>query len=158
MKYYLSLFLITISFSIMAQKEINTSIKINASAEKVWQVLTAFEAYPNWNPFLTSVQGDFVVGKKVKIVAGGMKFKPKVLQYSENKGIKWIGRLLFKGLFDGEHSFQIQDHQDGTSTFYHSEKFSGMLVGLFAKKLDTETKAGFEAMNKKLKELAEGDH
>ena len=37
----------------------------------------------------------------------------------------------------------------------HSATVSGILVSLAAKKLESETKPGFEAMNKKLKELAE---
>ncbi len=35
------------------------------------------------------------------------------------------------------------------------EKFKGILVSLFKKQLDNNTKRGFEEMNKKLKELAE---
>jgi uncharacterized protein YndB with AHSA1/START domain len=31
-------------------KEIHTEIEINASAEKVWRVLTDFAAYSEWNP------------------------------------------------------------------------------------------------------------
>ena len=91
----------------------------------------------------------------MKINAGGMKFKPEVLVYDSNQEIRWIGNFLFKGLFDGEHSFIIIDNEDGTTTFKQEEKFSGILVGLFEKKLDSETKTGFEEMNKKLKELSE---
>jgi len=95
------------------------------------------------------------VGEKVKINAGGMKFKPKVLVYKENQEIRWKGKFLVKGLFDGEHSFVIIDNGDGTSTFKQEEIFTGILVGMFKKKLDSDTKNGFEEMNKKLKELAE---
>jgi hypothetical protein len=84
-----------------------------------------------------------------------MKFKPTILVRSENKELRWLGKLLFKGLFDGEHSFRIVDNENGTCTFYHEESFSGILVGLFAKKLDTDTKQGFIEMNEKLKELVE---
>ncbi len=64
---------------------------------------------------------------------------------------------IFGGIiiFDGEHSFVIEDNQDGTITFKHEEIFNGLLVGPFSKKLDRDTKAGFETMNQKLKELAE---
>jgi len=141
----------------MAQKEIKTSIQINGTPEQVWKVFSDFKDYPNWNPFLTMVEGDMRVGEKIKINAGGMKFKPTILSYKENKELKWIGRFLFKGLFDGEHSFEIIDNANGTVTFKHEEKFKGLLVGLFAKKLDTETKTGFEKMNLKLKELVEKD-
>ena len=74
----------------------------------------------------------------------------------KNKEFKWIGKLLFKGLFDGEHRFQLMDNSDGTTTFIQSEKFSGLLVRLFAKKLDRETKGDFVAMNEALKKRVEG--
>ena len=143
------------TFNIMAHKEIKTSIDINATPEKVWSILTNFQDYPNWNPFITSVEGNFAVGEKVKIHAGGMKFSPTVLAYKPNKELRWLGSLLFKGLFDGEHSFEIINKNDGTVTFNHAENFNGILVGLFAKKLDLETKQRFNLMNEKLKELAE---
>ena len=65
------------------------------------------------------------------------------------------GKLLFKGLFDGKHSFNLIDNQNGTTTFIHSEDFSGWLVPIFKSQLEKNTKAGFKLMNQKLKELAE---
>ena len=139
----------------MARKEITTSIKIAASPKKVWDILTDFSAYKDWNPFLTSIEGDFKVGKQVKITAGGMPLEPLVLAYEPEKEIRWLGKLFFKGIFDGEHIFQIIDNQDGSSTFKHNEQFSGILVPLFAQKLDTDIRANFEEMNRRLKQLAE---
>ena len=135
----------------MATKEIKTSIDIRATPERIWNMLTAFSEYGNWNPFLTLVEGDVTVGNRIKINAGGMSFRPTVLVYEKNKELRWLGTLWFSGLFDGEHRFAIKNNQDGTSTFIHEETFRGLLVGLFAKKLDLETKAGFVAMNIKLK-------
>lgn len=139
----------------MAHKEIKTSIVIQASPEKVWSILTNTEEYPNWNPFIKSFEGQIKVGNTVKINAGGMNFKPTILKFEKNKELRWIGRLLFKGIFDGEHSFQIEDNGDGTVTFKHEEIFNGILVGPFSKKLDKDTKTGFEDMNRILKEKAE---
>lgn len=139
----------------MAKKEIKTSIHIKASPEKVWNILTDTAQYPNWNPFITSLDGDLVVSQKVKINAGGMNFQPTVLVFEKNKELRWLGKLLFNGLFDGEHIFQIIDHKNGTITFKHEEQFNGLLVGPLAKQLDTDIKAKFVQMNEKLKELAE---
>lgn len=139
----------------MAKKEIKTTIQISASPQKVWEILTSFDNYPNWNPFIKYVKGDFLVGEKVKINAGGMKFQPKILVFDREKEIRWIGKLLVNGLFDGEHIFKIIENGDGTVTFKHEERFSGILVSLFAKKLDSETRSGFEQMNIKLKEMSE---
>ena len=33
-------------------RELNTEIEINASAERVWQMLMDFDAYPQQNPFI----------------------------------------------------------------------------------------------------------
>ena len=108
--------------------------------------------------FFKTIEGDFTVGERIKIKAGGMRFQPTVLAFDPPKEFRWIGHLWMKGLFDGEHIFQILDNQDGTVTFNHEEQFSGILVGLMAKKLDTEVKQNFEQMNRKLKELAEKKH
>ncbi len=135
--------------------KISTSILINASPSIVWQILTAFDKYPDWNPFIKSITGTVQVGNKIKVVLPGATFKPIVLKMEKNTEIKWLGSLLFKGLFDGEHSFQISDNGDGTVNFEQSETFSGILVPLFKKSLNKNTKPGFESMNLKLKELAE---
>jgi len=141
-------------------KEIKTEILIEATPEKVWSILTKFEDYPNWNPFIKSIKGDVKVGNIIVArieppKAKGMTFKPKVLVFDTNKEFRWIGHLLFPGFFDGEHKFEILDNGDGTSTFRQSEKFNGILVPLFKKMLDVNTIHGFNEMNKKIKELAE---
>lgn len=116
--------------------EIKTEILINASPEKVWAILTDFQNYPNWNPFIKSITGNVAVGNKIVArleppEVSGMTFKPKVLQFDENKKFRWLGHLLFPGLFDGEHQFELIDNANGTTTFIQSEKFNGILVPLF---------------------------
>jgi len=139
------------------KKEIVTEIDINATPEKVWDVLTDFDNYPNWNPFVHKLGGDVKVGNTIKVALPGMNFKPKVLAFEKPKEFRWLGHLLVKGIFDGEHRFVIKDNQDGTVTFQHGEKFGGILVPLFSKMLDTKTIHGFRDMNEKLKQLCETD-
>lgn len=138
---------------------IKTEIVINATPEKVWNILTDFKNYPLWNPFIQSLEGDVKVGNQIKVrisppEGNAMTFKPKVLVYEAEKELTWLGTLVFKGLFDGEHSFKLITNTDGTTTFIQSEDFSGILVGLF-KGTVGKTKRGFELMNEKLKSLAE---
>lgn len=142
------------------KKEIKTQIRINASPEKVWQVLTDFENHSHWNPFVRSITGEVKKGNNIKVVLGPqgtkpMAFKPTVLEFDQDREFRWLGHVLFPGIFDGEHIFQLLANEDGSTTFIHSEKFQGILVGLMAQKLDTEIKAGFEDMNLALKEQVE---
>ena len=140
--------------------EIKTEILIQATASKIWTILTDFENYPNWNPFIQSITGEVKKGKKIKVrirqsESNEMAFNPKILNYEVNKQIVWLGHLLFSGVFDGEHKFELIDNGNGTTTFKQSEKFKGILVPFLKKQLEHNTKNGFEEMNKKLKDLAE---
>lgn len=138
-------------------KEIKTEIVIQATPEKIWSILTDFENYPNWNPFISNIKGSVAMGNKIKISIhppGGKKmtFKPNVITKIDKKELSWRGKLLVGGLFDGEHKFELIDNKNGTVTFIQSEKFEGLFVGVFSLK---KTEDGFNQMNEKLKELVE---
>ncbi len=142
--------------------EIRTQITINATPDKVWAVLTDFENYYNWNPFIKSITGKPKVGSQIAVSIEPphgkiMTFKPTVLVFERNKEFRWIGRLLFKGVFDGEHKFELIDNGNGTTNFNHSETFKGILVGLFKKQLENNTRKGFELMNESLKKYIESN-
>lgn len=159
MKIIKTLIFILLSTAVMA-KEIKTEIVIHAKPDKIWEILLNFENYPKWNPFIKSIKGNAKVGGKLSMLiappdAKEMTFKPKILTCVTNKELSWLGRLLFPGIFDGTHKFQLVDNANGTTTFIQSEKFRGILVPLFKNLLDNNTKRGFEDMNRKLKELAE---
>ena len=140
-------------------KEIKTEITIHANARKIWEILTSFNDYPQWNPFIKSFSGDLEVGKRLLVNihlpgSKGMLFKPELLKVVEQKEIRWKGKFLFKGLFDGEHYFIIKDNGEGTSTFLQGEIFSGILVPFFNGILE-KTLLGFKEMNNALKQRAE---
>jgi hypothetical protein len=78
-----------------------------------------------------------------------------VLAFEPQKEFRWIGHLLFPGLFDGEHRFELIDNGDGTTTFIQAERFKGILVRFLSNMLDNNTVNGFRMMNEKLKEEAE---
>jgi hypothetical protein len=59
------------------------------------------------------------------------------------------------GLFDGEHSLTIEALEENRVRFVQSEAFRGLLVPLFARSLNNNTRRGFEEMNRALKERAE---
>ena len=71
-----------------------------------------------------------------------------------NRELRWLGRLLGPGIFDGEHSLLIERQEAGRSRFVMSERFTGILVGLFKGTVD-KTAVGFEQMNAALKARVE---
>ena len=141
-------------------KELHAEIEIDAPAERVWDVLTDFASYPQWNPFIRQISGKPTRGERLQVRieppgGQGVTFKPKVLKAEPNRELRWLGRLLVPGLFDGEHSFTIQPLEENRVRFVQREAFKGLLVPLFARSLGTNTQRGFEEMNRALKERAE---
>lgn len=141
-------------------KELHTEITIHASPDKVWQILTDFDKYPEWNPFIKSLKGNATPIEKFTVVLqppGGkaMTFNPRCLVREKNKEFRWLGSVFVRGIFDGEHIFELHDNGNGTTRFVQRELFSGVLVPILWKQLNTQTRNGFEMMNAKLKERAE---
>lgn len=140
-------------------KTITTSIRIDAPAETVWAVLTDTASFPEWNPFVTELDGPLQVGERLRVRIAppggkGMTFRPRVTAATPARKLAWLGSLGVGGLFDGAHSFTIEPLEDGGCLFTHAESFSGLLVPLLPGTLD-QTKAGFELMNHALRDRAE---
>ena len=141
-------------------KELRSRIEIKAPAERVWQVLTDFAAYPEWNPFIRRVNGQPEVEERLVVRmrpsgTRGMTFRPTVMKVEPNRQLRWLGHLLVPGLFDGEHIFEIEELDRARVLFIRREIFKGLLVPLLARSLDRNTQRGFEEMNRALRERAE---
>ena len=141
-------------------KELHSEIEINAPAQRVWEVLTDFASYPRWNPFIRRASGVPRTGERLEVRmepsgSRGMTFRPEVLNAETNRELRWLGHLLVRGLFDGEHSFTIEPLGETRVRFVQREVFRGLLVPLFSGGLDRDTRRGFEEMNRALKERAE---
>jgi hypothetical protein len=141
-------------------KDICTEIEIEATAERVWELLTDFASFPNWNPFLRRASGDLIPGAKLEVRiqpsgARGMTFRPTVLKVEPNRELRWLGHLIMPGLFDGEHFFIIDKLNENRVRFTQRELFTGLFVPLLARSLDKDTRRGFEEMNLAIKTIVE---
>jgi len=140
--------------------EIVTEVEIEAPPERVWEELTAFDSYPDWNPFIRRLRGRAARGERLEgrvqpPGSRGTTFKPEVLVAEKGRELRWRGRFLVPGLFDGEHYFLIEPRDENRVRFVQGEKFSGLLVPLLWKGLSANLLRGFEEMNQALKERAE---
>ena len=141
-------------------KEIRADIDIDAPPQRVWQVLTDFEAYPSWNPLLRSLEGKLQIGDQivVSVQQPGRKtsvIRPTVLTVEPNRELRWTGGLFLPGLFDGEHALVIEPRGEGGARFMHYELYRGLLVTPLLSMMSGKIRGGFQAMNQALKERAE---
>lgn len=138
---------------------ITTSEYIEAPPEKVWRVLTDLPSYSEWNPFIIEGSGKLEEGGKVNLTMrppGGkpMAFRPIILRLDAGQELRWKGRVLVPGIFDGEHWFRLSPEGEGTRVD-HGEKFTGLLPR-FTGGMLKRTEAGFIQLNEALKQRSEG--
>jgi hypothetical protein len=136
---------------------IRTETSIDASPASVWEVLTDFAGYPEWNPFITNAEGTLAVGEilTLRMMPGGkpQTFTPEVRVVRENEELRWLGALRWPWLFSAEHRFALTPVGDGTR-LVHSEVFRGLLVPLLRTTID-QTERDFRKLNAALKERVE---
>lgn len=141
-------------------RHLHTEIRIAASRERVWSLLTDFDDYPRWNPFMREVRGTARLGERIAVVLkppGGktMRRRARITALEPQRELRWLGRAGVPGIFDGEHRFLVETAGDRAVRLVHEERFSGLAVPLLWKQLDRSTRRGFEQMNVALKQLAE---
>ena len=140
--------------------QIRTEIEIRADAERVWDILTDFAAYPAWNPFIPRLDSSVAVGARLDARlrppgCRGMRFRPTVLAATPGREPRWLGHLGIPGLVDGEHSFRIEPVGPDHVRFIQEERFTGLLTPIILRFAEQGTRQGFEAMNRALKARAE---
>ena len=137
-------------------RELRTEIEFDGTPEETWAVIADLAAYPEWNPFITSIEGELRPGARLQVRLSpegerGITLRPEVLTAEPGHELRWIGHLGVPGIFDGEHHFSIEEVGPRRVRFRQDERFGGILVPLLWKKLrDGGTAKGFRAMNEAL--------
>jgi hypothetical protein len=130
---------------------------IAAEPSEIWAILLRFEDYPNWNPYITSIEGKAEKGKRLHIHIDGKEkdydFKAKVLEMNPDSAFAWGGGALF--FFKARHYFRLEQIAPGQTKFTQGESWRGLFGKSYGKKVYQEAAANFERMNLKLKELVE---
>ena len=135
-------------------------IDIAAPAEVVWEVLTDFDGWPQWNPEVKSMSwdGPLAPGAMFRWKAGPGTIVSTVEEVDRPRYIRWRGRTL---RISAMHEWRFKERDGGTHVVTE-ESFSGFLVrllrGTLQKQLDraleeglghlkreTERRAGAEA-------------
>jgi demethylmenaquinone methyltransferase/2-methoxy-6-polyprenyl-1,4-benzoquinol methylase len=142
-------------------RSLAAQVEIEAPPERVWSVLTDFADYPDWNPFMFSVEGRPEVGQRLQITMqrpGGsvMRFGARVLVADPPRELVWVGEgstAHWPGLLRGERRVAIEPLAGGQSLLRMRTTFTGLLSPLMVW-LDRYRPA-FAAMEAALKARAE---
>jgi hypothetical protein len=145
----------------MPKNLIESKITINAPIQKVWDVLSNFENYHQWNPFTPKIEVKNEIGSTVGLhVRLNPKSKKTILQketllaWEEGKRLEWgITNSWFVQTVRIQ-SLKIID--ENTTEYYTSDAFEGPLTGLILFLYRNKIQIGFDDVCTGLKKQVEG--
>ena len=137
-----------------------TDVIIDAPAERVWQALTDFSAYPEWNPLIRHVSGDLEDHARLTVTLAGADGSehtshPTVVRYRPGREIRWRDRPALPGIMDTETTFKVEPLGPEQVRFVHWHATSGLLAPFLGARDDAGLRGRLEAMNVALKGRAE---
>ena len=145
----------------MFRREIQTAIEIQAGVERVWQVLTDFDAYEEWNPMIRWAKGTATPGGRLKVRfqpdvrKRARIFWPRLITVIPGRELRWLGYPRIPGIFDIDHYWIINPCGDGRSHLLHGTAILGLSAPIFSPMLEGSTRKAFIDMNLAHKARAE---
>jgi hypothetical protein len=139
-------------------------VTINASKERVWEIITDFKNYPKWNSVLTMQNNDnFEIGKEFDVTIfnkdGSIADNFKAIAEQKNQfQLFWASStMMHKKFFKAIHYFIVEEISKTKVKFIQKWKLEGiisyLLEGMIFEQLDL-----FKLMNTQLKKQAESNN
>lgn len=131
-------------------------IDIEAPQQLVWEVLTRFENWPNWNPDVKSMSfaGPLALGSEFRWKAGPGTIVSTLERIEAPRHVSWRGRTMS---IKAVHDWWLEPRDAGTHV-RTEESFSGLLARVARKQLqktlDTSLETGLAALKREAERRA----
>lgn len=138
-------------------KSYHTEIEIQQPIEKVWDALTDFENYPEWNPLVKTLRGTLVEGEEIKayIIPLKREVGAKLVEFRSPQALAWQGALLAPWFIKVYHYYHLEKVDAQTCLLKHGEEFSGTFSWAVPNSILKKMTKVFEAHNEALKKRVE---
>jgi len=116
---------------------LDTTFEIDAPAAAVWEALTDFPRYGEWNLALPSVTGEPRVGSTLTLAlalgtgAKPMEVQADVLELDPERCFAWRGNLGADFLFTGFREFILEPADGDGTRVRHVESVTGLIAPVF---------------------------
>jgi hypothetical protein len=138
---------------------LDTLVEIDAPAEAVWEVLTDFPRWSEWNPAIPSLAGELRVGSDLAIqldLSGrAMNVAATIQELVPGERFSWRGHLGAEFLFLGRREFSVESLEPDTSRLRHVEAISGLIAPVFQLAKGKAVTEHHHLINAALKQRAE---
>ncbi|GAA2244546.1 SRPBCC domain-containing protein [Streptomyces amakusaensis] len=141
-------------------REIDTFVRIDSSISVVWDVVTDFDRYRDWNPFIIDASGKAEVGQGLRLRMQRPQksheevHHPTVTVVEKERKLQWSGIIRHANVFRARHEFLLEELEGGGVLLRQREDFGGLTMP-FAGGMVWRIEEGFMIMNAALKVRAE---
>ena len=138
-------------------KVLESQIEIDAPIDVVWQHLTDFASYAEWNPYILSAEGELKQGSLVRFKVAGlpMKLSAPIVSLVENQELIWEARSPVPGMRP-RYIRRLEKIDDNHTRFINREEFTGWAVPIMSPMLNFMSKPLFprkcEALKRRVEE------
>ena len=129
-------------------------IRIAASPERVWEVLSQIDQWPNWLPDISKAKlnGPLQVGTTFDWTSSGMAIHSTLHTVTPQEALGWSGEAF--GAF-AIHNWHVKELAKGMTEVRIEESMEGWLVSVLGPILQRGLDKGTERWLKALKDVAE---
>lgn len=118
-------------------KGIQTEIEISASATTVWETLTDFLSYAEWNPYILTATATFAVGSAIEFLEeipgrGRFTIKAVFTRIEPEQEFRWRGHYIVPFILEVNHYFILEAIAPSQTRFKHGQNQTGILVPLLS--------------------------
>lgn len=136
------------------------AVEIEAPIERVWEVLTDFGRYGEWNPFTTRVETDTEVGSPVDlyVTLGPLKLwqRERIEVVDPPRLLVWSNRMGHSALLSARREQRLEALSATRCRYLTTDAFTGLLTPVVVLFFGWLVRNGFNTMAAALKERAEG--
>ncbi|MGB3789321.1 MAG: SRPBCC domain-containing protein [Phormidesmis sp.] len=136
-------------------------VLIDAPKAVVWEQVTHFKSYSEWNPFVLDAEAEFEVGKTIRFLEELQQFgqhwlEAEFLSITPTDAFVWQGHFGAAFLFSVRRSFIFEAVSDRQTRFTQIHKNAGLLIPYLAwRGIYNVTYQGYIDYNQALKQRCE---
>src|SRR6476469_9509589 len=116
---------------------VNDAVLITRSAPEVFSVLTRWDLYPEWNPYIPRIQGKPAAGEAIRVTfamglgpALTLNCRMEVCD-SQRLTLAWEYRAFLPWLYTARHSFVLEKTGPQHCRLVQTEAMQGLLASRF---------------------------
>lgn len=137
---------------------IDKTVEINAPAEVVWEVITDFASYSEWNPFIVECKSTLKPGDpidlKVKLFSFAQPQREWVKEFVPGRRFAYTMKAVPLGTLSSQRSHDLMPAGDKTryQSYFHLD---GWLMPVVRAIMGSRIARGFEGMTNGIKTRSE---